>query len=148
MDGGENDLAVSEVLVQREGWNRTDGITYGKVSDILAHGVDNTGSLVSQTCREVCGFNIFVVAPHRLGSVDADRFDLDTNFMRAGSGNLRFDEFEDFRPSGLCEFDRAGHGASVSRVGDVGFGAGSNGSGGSGSSRQRHGRFQDREIPV
>jgi hypothetical protein len=26
---------------------------------------------------------------------------------------FHFDEFEDFWPSSLCEFDRAGHGASV-----------------------------------
>src|ERR1700730_1686888 len=124
MDGGENDLAISEVLVQREGRDRTDCVTYGKISDILAHGIDNTGSLVSQTGREFYRFDIFVIAPHRLGTVDADGFDLDTNFLRAGSGNLRFDEFEDFRPSGLCEFDRAGHKASVKSGWDVGFQAG------------------------
>jgi hypothetical protein len=64
MDGGENDLAVSDVLVQREGWNRTDCVTYSKVSNVFAHGIDNTGSFISQTCREFYGFNIFVIAPH------------------------------------------------------------------------------------
>src|ERR1700736_4203071 len=124
MDGGENDLAISEVPVQRERRNRTNGVTCSKVSNIFAHGIDNTGSLVSQACREFYRFDIFVVAPHCLGAVDADGFDLDTNFVRAGSGNLRFDEFEDFRLSGLCEFDRAGHKASVKSGWDVGFQAG------------------------
>src|SRR6266853_1140663 len=109
MDGGENDLAVSEILVQREGWNRADCVTYSNVSNIFAHRVDNTGSFVSQTCRKFYGFDIFVIAPHRLGTVNADRFDLDTNFTRAGSGNLRLDEFEDFRPSGFRKLDGARH---------------------------------------
>jgi hypothetical protein len=57
-------MTVSEVFVHREGWNRTDCVTYRKISNILAHGVDNTGSLISQTCREFYGFDIFVIAPH------------------------------------------------------------------------------------
>jgi hypothetical protein len=57
-------LAVSGVLIQREGWNRTDCVTYRKVSNIFADGIDDTGSFVSQTGREFYGFNIFVLAPH------------------------------------------------------------------------------------
>src|ERR1700676_1225706 len=113
MVGGENDLSVSRVFVQGERWNRTDCVADGKTNNIFAHGIDNTGRFISQTGREYWGFDIFVIAPHCLGTVDADRFDFDTNLMRAGSRNLLFDEFEDFRPSGVCEFDRAGHDASI-----------------------------------
>src|ERR1700694_4445821 len=113
MVGRENDLSVAKVFVQREGWNRADCVTCGKASNILTHGIDNTGSLISQTCRECYRFSVFVIAPHRIGTVDADCLDLDTNFAGARSGDWRFDEFEDFWPSGLCEFDCAGHDASV-----------------------------------
>src|ERR1700677_2946232 len=113
MVGGENDLSVCGVSIQGECRNRTHRVAHGKVSDIFAHSIDNTGAIISKTGREYWGFDIFVVAPHRLGAVDADCFYFDTNFVWPRSGNLRFDEFEDFRASGLCEFDRAGHGVST-----------------------------------
>src|SRR5258708_5654341 len=113
MVGGENDLSVGGVLVQGKGRDRTDYVAHRKISDIFAHSIDNSGAFISQTSREYGGLDIFVVAPHRLGTVDADRFDLDANFAWTGRGNVYFDEFEDFRSSGLCEFDHAGHDASV-----------------------------------
>ena len=64
MDRGENDLAISEVPVQRERRNRTNGVTCSKVSNIFAHGIDNTGSFISQTCRKFYRFDILVIAPH------------------------------------------------------------------------------------
>src|SRR5260370_31455754 len=93
MHGGENDCSVRGVLIEREGRNGTDGVTYGKVSNVFSRGIDDTGSLITQTGRESYAFDILVVAPHRLGAVDPDRFDPDTNFTRSRSGNLGFDEF-------------------------------------------------------
>src|ERR1700692_4562749 len=122
MVGDENDLAVSEVFVQREGWNRTDCVTYGRVSNILAHGIDNTGSLVSQAGGEYYGVDIFVISPHLLGAVDADCLALDTNFVRARSGDLHFDEFEDFRPSGFRKLDDARHDSLLKMLGSGCFG--------------------------
>src|SRR5258708_10332211 len=101
MVGGENDLSIGGVLVQGKGRDRTHCVAHGKISDIFAHGIDNAGAFISQTSREYWGLDIFVVAPHGLGTVDADGFDLDTNFTWTGSVNLHFDEFEDFRSSGL-----------------------------------------------
>jgi len=122
MVGSKNDLSVGKVFVQREGWNRADGVTHGKAGNILAHGIDNTGSIISETRREFYRFDIFVMAPHRLGTVDADCFDLDTNFVRTRSGDLHFDEFEDFRPSGLCELDDARHDSLLKMLGSGCFG--------------------------
>ena len=45
--GREYDLSVGKVFVQREGWNRADCVTCGEASNILTHGIDNTGSLIS-----------------------------------------------------------------------------------------------------
>jgi hypothetical protein len=59
------------VLVHQAVWNTTDCITYGEASDILAHGIDDTGSFVSQTCRKFYGvitFDKFVIAPHYLAT--------------------------------------------------------------------------------
>src|SRR6266436_2174869 len=50
--GDENYLDVSEVFVERAGWNRTDCVTYSDVGNILPHGIDNPGSIISQTCWE------------------------------------------------------------------------------------------------
>src|SRR4051794_4184357 len=105
MDGDENDFAVSGVLVQREGGNCADGVTCGKISNVFAYSLDNAGSLISQAGGEFHRFDILVVAPHRLGAIDADGFDLDTNFTRSGKGNLRFDEFEHVRSSGFRKHD-------------------------------------------
>jgi len=38
-------------------------------------------------------------------SFDADCFHFDPNFARTRSGDFRFDEFEDFRPSGFRKLD-------------------------------------------
>ena len=62
--GDENYLAVSEVFVERVGWNRTDCVTYSDVGNILPHGIDNPGSIISQTCWEFYRFSIFIIAPH------------------------------------------------------------------------------------
>ncbi|MDB5411249.1 MAG: hypothetical protein JWL84_6161 [Rhodospirillales bacterium] len=64
MVGGENDLSVGEVFIQREAWKQADPITDGKLGDVLARRIDNTGSLVSQTGRKFYGLHIFVIAPH------------------------------------------------------------------------------------
>src|SRR5882757_1522142 len=111
MHGSENDFSVGEVLIQREGGNGTDGVTCGKVSNVFAHGIDNTGSLITQAGRESYALDILVIPPHRLGAVDPDRLDPDTNFTRSGSGNLRFDEFEDVRSSGFRKLDGTRHGS-------------------------------------
>src|ERR1700686_2167928 len=111
MDGGENDLAISGVPVQREGRNRADGVTHGKIGNIFAHGLDNTGSFVSQAGGEFHRFDIPIIAPHCIGAVDADGFDVDTNFTWSRSGNLRFDEFEDVRSPGFSKLDDPRHGS-------------------------------------
>src|SRR5229473_429691 len=64
MVGSENDLSVGEVLVQGECRDRTNGVAHGKIGDILAHGIDNTGAIISQARREYWGFDVSVVAPH------------------------------------------------------------------------------------
>src|SRR6266436_1057353 len=110
MHGSENDFSVGRVLIQREGRNGTDGVTDGKVSNVFARGVDDTGSLITQTGRKSYAFDIFVVAPHRLGAVDPDRLDPNANVTRSGHGNLRFDEFEDVRSSGFRKLDGTRHG--------------------------------------
>jgi hypothetical protein len=113
MVGRENDLAISRVFIQGECGNRTYNVAHGKTDNLFAHGIDNAGAIISETRREDRGFDIFVIAPHRVGTVDADCFHLDSYLVRTRKGNFRFDEFEDFRSSGLCEFDRAGHDASI-----------------------------------
>src|ERR1700722_17975634 len=105
MHGDENDPSVSGVPVQREGGNRADGVTHGEISNVSAHGLYDTGSLVSQTGGGFHRFDIIFVSPHCLGAVDADGFDLDTNFIRSGSRNRRFDEFEDIRSSRFRKLD-------------------------------------------
>src|ERR1700731_514745 len=110
MDGGKNDLTISEVPVQRERRNRTDDVTCDKVSNVFAHRINNTGGLISQAGGEFHRFDILVTAPHRVGAVDADGFDLDTNFTRFGSGNWHLDEFQDVWPSGFRKLDDARHG--------------------------------------
>src|SRR5260221_4211045 len=109
MHGRENAFSVSGVLIEREGRNGTDGVAHGAVGNVFAHGIDDTGSLVAQTGGEAYAFDILVVAPHRLGAVDPDRLDPDTNFTRSGSGNLCFGEFEDFRSSGFRKLDGTRH---------------------------------------
>src|ERR1700686_4901633 len=44
-----------------------------------------------------------VLAPHRIGAVDANRLELDADFVRASGGYLRFDELENIQSTGLCE---------------------------------------------
>src|SRR5882757_1344334 len=95
--GDENYLAVSGVFVEREGWNRTDCVTYSDVGNIFPHGIDNPGSIISQTGREFYRFSIFIVAPVCIGGVVAVCLVPDTSCVRAGGGDFDFYEFEDFR---------------------------------------------------
>src|ERR1700686_41443 len=111
MVGGEDDLSVSRVFIQGERWNRTDCVACGKTSNIFAHSIDNTGGFISQTGREYWGFTNFAFTPHYFAPVNADAFNLDTNFVRTRSGDFHFDEFEDFRPSGFRKLDGARHGS-------------------------------------
>src|SRR6267143_59129 len=110
MFGNQNDFAVGVILEEREDHYRTDDVRYVKLADTVAHGIDDTGGLVSQTRRKFYRSNVFVIAPHRLSTVDSNCLDLDTNFVWARSGDLRFDEFEDFRPASFRKLDNARHG--------------------------------------
>src|SRR3989442_13857614 len=100
---GKEALAIHKILIPREGRDQFDHVTRREAGDALAHCIDDAGSLVPQACRELYGFDVSVIAPHRLGAVDADRLDVDTNLTRAGGRNPRFDELEDLRSPGLCE---------------------------------------------
>src|SRR5947209_6735750 len=53
------------------------------------------------TSRELHRLVVHVGAPHRLGAIDADRVDLDTNLGRARGWDLRLEQFENFRSPGL-----------------------------------------------
>jgi hypothetical protein len=103
--------------MEREGWDRSERVTYGKVSDILAPGTHNIGPQYRQRrIPDPPGILQVQYICHCAKLTWYDRCrssDLDTNFMRAGIGNFRLDKFENFRSSGLCELDGAGHGASV-----------------------------------
>ncbi len=104
----DDDFAVGEVLIHRESGDRADRVTHSDAGDVPAHGVDGAGGFVPKARRVRYGaLDIFVIAPHRLGAVDTDRLDLDTNLSRTRSWHLLIDEFEDFRSSGLCELDGA-----------------------------------------
>src|SRR5882757_6114792 len=52
MVGREDDLSVGEVLVEGEGRNRTDRVANGKIGDVFANSIDNTGAIISETSRE------------------------------------------------------------------------------------------------
>src|ERR1700730_5730370 len=95
MVGREDDLSVNRVFIQREGWNRTDRVTNLKIRHSLSHGINNTGGIISKARREYWRFDIFVVTPHRIGPVDTDCLNIDSNFMRARSGYVHLDEFQD-----------------------------------------------------
>src|ERR1700730_1331552 len=95
MIGRENDFSVGRVFIQGEGRYRTDRVTHGNISNTCADSIDDTGGIISQTRREYWRFDIFVVAPHRIGPVDADCFYIDPNVMWTWNGNLRFDELQD-----------------------------------------------------
>lgn len=98
----KDDLAIGRVVVQREGRDDVDFVT-NRESD----NIDGACGLVAKTCRKLDGLDIVVDPPHGLRAIDANRLDLDADLVRARSRDLALDEFENLRPSGLCEFDRA-----------------------------------------
>src|ERR1700720_1043380 len=103
----EDDLAIGRVVVQREGRDDIDFVTNRESAHILANSVDGACGLIAETCRKLDGLDVVVDPPHGFGAVDANRLDLDADLVRARSRDLALDEFENLRPSGLCEFDRA-----------------------------------------
>src|SRR6266404_6644299 len=105
----DDDFAIGEVLIHRESWDRADRVTHSDAGDVPAYGVNGAGGFVPEARRVRHGLDVLVIAPHRLGAVDTDGFDLDTNLSRTRSWHLLIDEFEDFRSSGLCELDGALH---------------------------------------
>jgi hypothetical protein len=101
----DDDLAIGGVVVHREGRDHIDLVTHRDLGDVLADGIDDAGSLVPEARREFHGFDVVVLAPHRLGAVDADRLDLHADLGRTRGRNLRLDEFEDFWSAGFRELD-------------------------------------------
>ena len=93
-----DDLAIGEVLIHRESWDRADRVTHSDAGDVAAYGVDGAGGFVPEARRVRHGLDVLVIAPHRLGAVETDRLDLDANLSRARNCDLFIDEFEDFRP--------------------------------------------------
>jgi hypothetical protein len=62
--GRENDLPVGRVFIEGERWNCTDDVADDEISNLSSDGIDNPGSVISQTRREYRRFDIFVDAPH------------------------------------------------------------------------------------
>src|SRR5258708_17741279 len=91
--GDENYLAVSEVFVERVGWNRTDCVAYSDVGNILPHGIDNRGSIISYSSSGLFRVRMFVVAPHSPSMGYADRFYLDEVSSRTNGGRTRLNCF-------------------------------------------------------
>src|SRR5580704_9185082 len=96
----EDDLPIGRIVVQREGRDDVDFVTNRVSAHTLADSVDDACGLVAETRRKLHALDVVVDPPHGFGAVDAD-------LRRARSRDLALDEFENLRPSGLREFDRA-----------------------------------------
>src|ERR1022692_1544003 len=88
----DDDFTVGKVLIHREGGDHVDGLADLDTLDVLAHRINDTGSLVPESGWKLDGLYILVLPPHRFGPINTDRFDYNPHLMRSRRSNWRFNE--------------------------------------------------------
>src|SRR6185436_17426510 len=101
----DDDFTIGVILVHGKARDYVHLLAYFNTCDRITHRIDDAGGFVSQPSWKFHRFDVLILAPHRLGSVDADGLDLDSNLVCAGFRDLRLDELQYFWRPGSRELD-------------------------------------------
>ncbi len=103
----EDHITIGVIVILRERRHHANRIANGDVFDRATHGINDAGRFIAKTRRELDRLDVLIAPPHRLGTVESDRFDLDFYLVRAGAGNRSLDELEHVGATCMSKLDCA-----------------------------------------
>lgn len=93
--GHVGDFAIGAPAGDVQRWDDADGVAHLQVGDIGADGDHHTGRFVAQAAGEFGFLQVGVVAEHHFGTIEAEGFDVDLDFIGGGGGDVDVFEFQD-----------------------------------------------------
>ncbi len=100
---GINDFSIHTILMKAESRNDANVIPMCKLSYVVSYGFNDSGSFITQPCREIRLVNILACAVHNLRTVDTNSPYADLNLIRIRRGDLHVLNLQDLSATNLIK---------------------------------------------